>query len=231
VGASSRGLRPPGRRLGQRRISARRKRANPSASVIQELRLARLLISHRVPRWLFTGSNADRTRYPESLQTLPRDTELLAFEAGLAPPERAGHGSPQASARRKRLTAKNQTTDRIATSSNASSQGAGRSQPTTRATAAPANRPAQGGGTPGPDTRRRLGPARVRTRATRPVATAPTSSQLEPAGAAGSWAWPTWLTISAPAAVIDPVMGRWLITQFDSAPPSALGSWRPTRSK
>jgi hypothetical protein len=47
-----------------------------------------------------------------ALQTLPRDTELLAFEAGLAPPERAGHGSPQASARRKRLTAKNQTTDR-----------------------------------------------------------------------------------------------------------------------
>jgi pimeloyl-ACP methyl ester carboxylesterase len=41
-------------------------RANPSVSVIQELRLARLLISGRVPRWLFIGSNADRTRYPES---------------------------------------------------------------------------------------------------------------------------------------------------------------------
>jgi hypothetical protein len=36
----------------------------------------------------------------------------------------------QALARRKRLTAKNRTTDRIATSSNASNQGAGRSQPT-----------------------------------------------------------------------------------------------------
>jgi hypothetical protein len=45
--------------------------------------------------------------------------------------------SPQASARRNRLTANNQSTERIATSSNARSHGAGRTQPTTRAAAAP----------------------------------------------------------------------------------------------
>jgi hypothetical protein len=71
----------------------------------------------------------------------------------------------------------------------------------------------------------------VRTRATRPAATAPASSQPVPAGVRASWAWPIRLTIPAPAAVIDPVIGRWLSTQLASAPPSALGNRRPTRSK
>jgi hypothetical protein len=51
--------------------------------------------------------------------------------------ERSYPASPQASARRKRLTAKNQSTDRIATSSSAKSHGAGRCQPTNSAAAAP----------------------------------------------------------------------------------------------
>ena len=45
--------------------------------------------------------------------------------------------SPQAPARRKRLTAKNQSTERMATSSSANSHGAGRAQPATTAAPAP----------------------------------------------------------------------------------------------
>jgi hypothetical protein len=41
-----------------------------------------------------------------------------------------------------------------------------------------------------------------------------------------SWAWPMRLTIPAPAAVIDPVMGRWLSTQGDLA---GHGISRPPR--
>jgi len=79
---------------------------------------------------------------------------------------RAGHGSPQASARRKRLTAKNHTVERIATSSNARSQGAGRTQPTIRARAAGgwrgggAHVPGAGPGLVGAPSRGRRRPAR-----------------------------------------------------------------------
>ena len=45
--------------------------------------------------------------------------------------------SPQAPARRKRLTAKNQTRERMATSRSASNHGAGRAQPTTTLAPAP----------------------------------------------------------------------------------------------
>ncbi len=66
--------------------------------------------------------------------------------------------------------------------------------------------------------------------ASKPSATAPASNHAVASGALASCAWPIRLTIAAPAATIESVIGKWLSTQFVSAGPF-LGNRRPTRSK
>jgi hypothetical protein len=67
--------------------------------------------------------------------------------------------------------------------------------------------------------------------ASKPNATAPASSHAVLAGVRVSWACPIRLTVAAPDAVIDIVIGRWLTNQDASAPFSGRGGRRPTRSK